>query len=312
MSMTSDIKILRTVAEVRQWRRDLLVKNESVGFVPTMGALHAGHLALVSHSKKENDHTIVSIFVNPAQFAPHEDLDQYPRTFDSDKTKLDELGGVSAIFLPTVKEMYPNGIKLDRSKQVGAFVEVQGLSHQLEGSVRPHFFRGVATVVTKLLNIVQPERLYLGQKDVQQTVVVRRMVTDLHIPTEVRVCPTVRESDGLAMSSRNAYLNEEQWERANVLVQALKAGEEAYLAGSRSKKDIVGAAVAVIGDLMLKSGNGVALEYMSLADPETLQEIDEIPEGGKAIMSGAVRIGNAAKGERVTRIIDNQFLPRDA
>ena len=208
MTVSNTIKILRTVQQVRQWRAQCFLRNESVGFVPTMGALHAGHCSLINQSIKENDKTVVSIFVNPSQFAPHEDLDNYPRTLDHDLQILQTNNNnnnnnnkiVDAVFVPKVSEMYPSGISLDIDKQRGAFVTVHGSSEQLEGITRPQFFRGVATVVTKLLNIVQPTNIYFGQKDAQQCVVIQNLVKDLIINTNVRIMPTLRESNGLAMS----------------------------------------------------------------------------------------------------------------
>ncbi|CAN6667227.1 pantoate--beta-alanine ligase [Trichomonascus vanleenenianus] len=273
-----------------------------------MGALHQGHLNLVSASLKENDSTIVSVFVNPSQFAPGEDLDQYPRTWEKDMDGLmavsDEQSNI-AVFAPTVSEMYPSGISLQKTEQRGAFVEVLGLSEQLEGSIRPHFFRGVATVVTKLLNATTPDKAYFGQKDVQQTVVVKRLVKDLLMPSEIVVIPTAREANGLAMSSRNEYLSEESRKRANILFNALSAGESVFKNSSAdtvSRKDILD----TIHEVLASSDYPVEVEYIALSDKEDLRELDEVAKGSGAIISGAVRLPN--KLGHKTRIIDNLIL----
>lgn len=251
---------------------DAVLVAPTIGFVPTMGALHAGHLALARRARKESDLVVLSIFVNPAQFAPSEDLDKYPRTLDRDLeaiaataepvtdgtngTVLDDKtnghsqdhsdeseyrSAVDVILLPSARELYPTGITQDVSAQRGAFIAVHGLSHQLEGLVRPHFFRGVSTVVHKLLAVVRPTTLYLGQKDVQQCVVVRRMMTDLlwHLDTRLVVGDTVREPDGLAMSSRNVYLSTKDRATAPRLYHALQVAKSAYLAGEARTADDV-------------------------------------------------------------------------
>ncbi|KPV71993.1 uncharacterized protein RHOBADRAFT_39745 [Rhodotorula graminis WP1] len=231
--------ILTSVQALRDWRTARFADNESVGFVPTMGALHQGHLSLVKASLAANTHTIVSIFVNPAQFSPTEDLSTYPRTLESDLAALSLLD-VSALFLPPVDALYPSGITTDVTKQVGAFVEVKGLDAVMEGKSRPGFFRGVATVVLKLFNLVQPTRAYFGQKDIQQALLLRRMLVDLHVPSPLAhnlvILPTFRSrtstSDGagpgLALSSRNAYLSARERPYATVLVDALRAGERVW------------------------------------------------------------------------------------
>ena len=194
------MQVLRTVAEVRAWRKQENVRNEDVGFVPTMGCLHEGHASLIQQSIKDNKFTVVSIFVNPSQFAPTEDLDKYPRTLDADKKLLEELG-VDAVFVPQPKDLYPRGIPLDVSKQVGPFISVLGLSEKLEGKTRPNFFRGVATVVGKLFNIVQPTKAYFGQKDFQQFVVLQNMVKELFFDLELVMMPITRSAtSGLALS----------------------------------------------------------------------------------------------------------------
>ncbi|KAJ3190732.1 hypothetical protein HK101_008428 [Irineochytrium annulatum] len=262
-----------------------------------MGALHEGHLSLAHHARRECDRVVASIFVNPAQFAPTEDLARYPRTFESDVDLLAKMG-VDAVFAPAVQEMYPAGIVLDVSKQTGTFVEVKGKSHQMEGMIRPHFFRGVATVVAKLFNIIQPTTAYFGQKDGQQCAVIRSMVRDLCIPTEIAICETVREPDGLAMSSRNRYLSEEERFVAPVLYKALESARHLYSRGERKAAVLQQAAERVI-----KAESRVALEYVSIANPLSLDEEAEIGKDG-AIMCGAIKVGK-------TRIIDNILLGLD-
>lgn len=307
MTTATEVKTIKTIKELRAWRRDQLLNGKTVGFVPTMGALHQGHITLVENSIRENDSTVVSIFVNPSQFAPHEDLDSYPRTLDDDIRKLSQINSHSPIvlFLPSVSDMYPSGITLDVSKQVGAFVEVKGLSEQLEGASRPQFFRGVATVVTKLLNAVGPEYAYFGQKDIQQVLVVKRMVRDLLMPIEIRVVPIVREDNQLAMSSRNTYLSSEGRESSRVLFKALSTGQELYKSGVHQRADILEAINTVLESFSKPDATGfyVEVEYISLADKTTLKELDTVIPGEGAILSAAVRVPN--KQNTVTRLIDN-------
>lgn len=295
--MTSGIPIFRTVASLRKWRQSL-PHDSTIGFVPTMGALHEGHLSLVTASKAENSHTVVSIFVNPSQFAPHEDLDAYPRTFDHDLSKLGENGGVDALFAPTITEMYPSGITLEVEKQKGAFVSVLGLSEQLEGKTRPNFFRGVATVVTKLFNVVDADRAYFGQKDIQQTVVLKRMVKDLLMRVEIRVLPIIREDTGLAMSSRNVYLGEEVRDNSKKIYESLLQGKKIYEAGEKRAQTIIETVKSGLNDELFK------IDYVSIADKEELQELETINENG-AILSIAVYV---TEGDRTTRLIDNIIL----
>lgn len=304
-------EVFRTVKDLRKWRLEALKSDRTVGLVPTMGALHQGHLDLVERSLADNSSTIVSIFVNPSQFAPHEDLDKYPRTIEADLKALTDTaaGREIKVFMPTVSEMYPSGITLEVNEQRGAFVEVKGLSEQLEGSVRPQFFRGVATVVTKLLNAVSPDKAYFGQKDVQQSVVIQRLVKDLLIPSEIVVVPTAREPSGLAMSSRNAYLSDESREKASVLYKALSAGYDVVKnsQGDTSAKDILDAANNVLRPFT-QSGSDfpVEIEYISLTDRTELKTIDVVPKNSPAILSGAIRVPN--KTNTKTRIIDNVII----
>jgi pantoate--beta-alanine ligase len=257
----------------------------ALGLVPTMGFLHEGHLSLVRRAKAECGTVAVSIFVNPTQFAPHEDFERYPRDMQRDLALLRQ-AGADLVFTPSPAEMYPPGS--------AARIDVGPVARPLEGAVRPGHFDGVATVVAKLFNIVQPTRAYFGQKDAQQTVVIRQMVRDLDMPVEVVVAPTVREADGLAMSSRNSYLTAAQRASAAVLYRALKEAERRYLAGERDAEALRAAMRQVIA-----AEPAAEAEYVSIADPDTLQELDRVAAG--ALASLAVRLGT-------TRLIDNLVL----
>src|SRR5580658_9576327 len=220
------MEILRTVAELREWSR--LERNDggnTIGLVPTMGALHAGHASLIRAAKNSVGFVAVSIFVNPTQFGPHEDFARYPRTFDAD-CKLAEAEGADVVFAPSVEELYPNG--------AATFVEVAGLSHRLDGASRPGHFRGVATVVAKLLIAAEPDQAFFGQKDAAQVAVVRRMVLDLRLATHIVVCPIVREADGLALSSRNIYLSAPERARSLTLSRAVHAAQALFASGERT------------------------------------------------------------------------------
>lgn len=277
-----------------------------------MGALHLGHCHLVKHSLAKNDRTIVSIFVNPSQFAPHEDLDAYPRALERDLSLLAATfpeKGVDAVFVPKVLEMYPSGIVLDVEKQKGAFVNVKGCSEQLEGAQRPAFFRGVATVVAKLLNVVTPENIYFGQKDAQQCVVVKNMVKDLLINTEVNVLPTLREPNGLAMLSRNEYLTQKTKDECAIIFRGLCAGKDFYTKKTFSgdgqpveSKDIL-KEIQKIYDTMPQS---YKVEYVAISHPETLEDLHEVKPDVGATISTAVRVPRAGGGE--ARLIDNVQL----
>ena len=257
-----------------------------LGLVPTMGCLHAGHLSLVAQARQENGATAVSIFVNPTQFGPREDFARYPRDMERDLHLLAE-AKVDLVFAPTVSTMYPEGF--------GTYVVLPAADEVLEGSARPDHFRGVATVVCKLLNIVQPTRAYFGQKDAQQTVVVRQMIRDLNLPTSIVVAPTVREADGLALSSRNTYLSAEQRATAPVLYRALEAARQHYAAGERAGEALRQTIRAVLASAPL-----VGLEYVSVADPLTLRELVAVGRDG-ALLSLAARLGSV-------RLIDNLLL----
>lgn len=275
--------ILKTPAEMRAWRR---AHPGSLGLTPTMGYLHDGHLALVRRSLAENEAAAASIFVNPTQFGPNEDLDRYPRDEEGDLRALRELG-VAAVYLPSVEDVYPEGYQ--------TYVTVEGLSQGLEGASRPVHFRGVATVVTKLLNTVQPDRAYFGKKDAQQLRVIRRLVRDLDLPVEIVACDTVREADGLAMSSRNAYLSPEQRAAAVVLSRALHGAEERFRDGVWEAEALrTGVRAALAAEPLAE------LDYVSIADSETLAEIEGEVQG-TALLSMAVRFGPV-------RLIDNVTL----
>jgi pantoate--beta-alanine ligase len=258
----------------------------ALGLVPTMGYLHEGHLSLVRQARAECGAAAVSIFVNPTQFGPKEDFTRYPRDMERD-LRLLEAEGVDLVFAPPTEAMYPPGF--------GTYVALPEADEVLEGAARPGHFRGVATVVCKLLNIVQPTRAYFGQKDAQQTVVVRQMVRDLDMPVAVVVAPTVREPDGLAMSSRNTYLSPEQRAAAPVLFRALQAARARFAAGERGGEALRRAMAAVLAEEPLGRP-----EYVSAADPLTLRELDEAGPRG-VLLSMAVRFG-------AVRLIDNLLL----
>lgn len=310
MTVSRTPKILRTVAQVRQWRQALLQNNnQTVGFIPSMGALHSGHLSLIQSSLNENDKTIISIFVNPSQFAPHEDLDNYPRTLDSDIKLINDtfkIKSVDAVFVPKISEMYPSGITLDINKQRGAFINVLGCSEQLEGITRPNFFRGVATVVTKLINIVQPTNIYFGQKDAQQCIVIKNLVKDLLIPTNVKILPTLREENGLAMSSRNQYLSKDMKQRSSLIYKGLSQGEKYYELnknqGKVNSNDILNEIKSII-----ESDKDFDIEYISINHPETLDELEFVEPGIGALVSTAVKVPKENSNE-MARLIDNIIL----
>jgi pantoate--beta-alanine ligase len=256
-----------------------------MGLVPTMGYLHEGHLSLVRRAREECDHVVVSIFVNPTQFGPREDLSKYPRDLDRDLSLLEPLG-VDLVWMPTAESMYPPGYQ--------TWVEVEGITRPLEGSMRPGHFRGVTTVVAKLFNAVQPHKAYFGQKDAQQAAVIRQMTRDLNFPIEIVVCPIVREPDGLAMSSRNVYLDPEQRKAATVLSRSLRAAKEAYEKGERDAEKLRGKMKEVLAGEPLAD-----VQYVSCADYDTLEELETVT--GKALLSMAVFMGK-------TRLIDNVVL----
>ncbi len=265
--------------------QSLRAEGKSIGFVPTMGFLHDGHLSLMHAARQENDSVVASIFVNPTQFGPQEDFDRYPRDRDGDLKKC-EAAGVDVLFLPEAPEMYPEG--------VAVFVTVEQLSDVLEGAIRPGHFRGVATVVAKLFNIVQPHRAYFGRKDYQQCAVIRAMVRGLNLAVSVVVLPTVRERDGLAMSSRNVYLGKDERSAATVLWRALQEAEGLVRAGERSAERIQQAMRRI-----LEREQAVTVEYAVVSDAETLAPVSSVRAGTVALL--AVRLGRI-------RLIDNHPL----
>ncbi len=280
------MKVVQTIPELHAVRVTL---PEPVGFVPTMGFLHEGHLSLVRAARAACASVVVSIFVNPTQFGPNEDFAAYPRDLARDLALLEPLG-VDLVWAPQVEDLYPPAFQ--------TWVVVEELTRPLEGAMRPGHFRGVTTVVAKLFNAVQPQRAYFGQKDAQQATVIRRMVFDLNYPIEIIVCPTVREPDGLAMSSRNTYLSPGERQAATVLFRALSAAQQAYRSGERRADQL-----RQIMQAILASEPLARPQYVSCADPETLQEIEgEVVSG--ALLSMAVFIGR-------TRLIDNLLLTEE-
>jgi pantoate--beta-alanine ligase len=276
------MQVARSIAGMKKLRREC---TGSVGLVPTMGYLHEGHLQLAMQAKSENAVAIATIFVNPTQFGPGEDFKSYPRDLDRDLSLLEKVS-TDIVFVPPDQEMYP--------ADYDTRVEVSGITAKLEGKSRPTHFQGVTTVCNKLFNIIQPDRAYFGQKDAQQVIVIQKMISDLNMNLEVIVCPTVRESDGLAMSSRNTYLTKEERISAVVLYKSLCSAKDMYDNGERDAAKIRQA----MRDLI--SGEPAAkIDYISIADASTLDEEDII--GGKALVSLAVRIGKP-------RLIDNIFL----
>lgn len=259
----------------------------TVGVIPTMGALHGGHRSLVDEARAEHDSIIVTIFINPMQFAPGEDLAAYPRDLPGD-LKLLEAAGVDLVFTPTPDLMYPPGYQ--------TYVEVETITEGLEGSHRPGHFRGVATVVSKLFHLTMPDTAYFGQKDAQQVAVIRRMVDDLNFPLNIAIVPTIREADGLAMSSRNTYLTPEQRAAAPVLYQALQAAGTAYASGERQP-----AILQTIMRQTLAHEPQAVIDYVSIDDAQTLHPVNQ-PTDKPILLSMAVKIGH-------TRLIDNGLLP---
>ena len=280
----TNLRICREIGETHGICRAIRQNDLCLGLVPTMGALHEGHLSLMRAAKVKCEMVAVSIFVNPTQFGPTEDLAKYPRTFERD-CQLLEREGVDIVFAPSVEEMYPKG-------EV-TWVTVEGLSEKLDGKSRPGHFRGVTTVVSKLLHIVEPDVAFFGQKDAAQLAVIRRMVRDLNIPVEIVACPIVREPDGLAMSSRNAYLNAEDRRRALVLQRSLRRVEEEFRKGERKATQLGAIAKDVFAE------EPVRLDYFEIVDPDTLDPVEKIL--GPALVAVAAYVGP-------TRLIDNTLL----
>lgn len=284
------MQILKTVAELRAWSRAARQAGKSVGLVPTMGALHAGHRSLVQRARAENAAVAVSIFVNPTQFGPNEDFSRYPRTFAEDAAML-AAEGVDVLFAPDPAEIYKPGAT--------TFVEVEGLSGRLDGASRPGHFRGVATVVAKLFVAGEPDRAYFGQKDAAQVAVLRRMTADLDLPVELVVCPIVREPDGLAMSSRNRYLSAAERVQALVLRRALEAVELAFAGGERSAGRLMDLAHA---EFALEPA--ARIDYIAAVDWATLLPVENAAPG--TLFAVAAWFGPEATG--TTRLIDNTIL----
>jgi len=280
------MRIIHEISEMQTASRVAREQGRTIGFVPTMGALHEGHLSLVRQARKRASLVVVSIFVNPLQFGPSEDFERYPRTLEEDCTKL-EPEGVELVFAPSTAAMYPSGAT--------TVVYVEGLSERLDGSSRPGHFRGVSTVVAKLFHIVQPDCAVFGQKDAAQVAVLRRMVRDLNMPVEMIIAPTVREPDGLALSSRNAYLSAEERRQALVLRRALARIEELAQAGEARAERLRAEALVV-----LASEPAAKLDYLELVHPETLAPVADLTQG--ALAAVAAFLGS-------TRLIDNIVLP---
>lgn len=276
------MKVIEKIDEMKRLRQQLA---EPVGLVPTMGYLHEGHLALVRRARADNTSAVVSIFVNPTQFGPQEDLDSYPRDIQRDLALLQK-EKTDVVFIPSVDEMYPS--------QFGSWVEAGKVAERLEGASRPGHFRGVTTVVAKLFNIIQPAKAYFGQKDAQQAIVIRKMVSDLNMNLEIVTVPTVREPDGLAMSSRNTYLNPQERRAALVLYQALSLAQQLWSQGETDAGKLRRQIIDLIRRELLAK-----IDYISIANAETLDELDRVSP--PALVSLAVRIGK-------TRLIDNVVL----
>ncbi|HHV98540.1 MAG TPA: pantoate--beta-alanine ligase [Clostridiaceae bacterium] len=279
------MKIVKTIKEIREIVLQQQKKGRTIGLVPTMGYLHKGHLSLVEAARRNNDFIVMSIFVNPTQFGQNEDYDKYPRDLERD-ARLAEDAGVDVIFSPEVKEMYPEGYK--------TYVNVEGITEILCGKSRPGHFRGVTTIVCKLFNIVKPDRAYFGQKDAQQAAVIKKMVSDLNLDLEIVTCPIVREEDGLAMSSRNVYLDEQQRKSALILSKALFEAQRQVLEGERNKQKIRDNILK-----MLHTEKTAEVDYVEIVNADTLEEIEEIK--GKVLIALAVRFGT-------TRLIDNVIV----
>lgn len=276
------MEIIRIPRVMREVSKNLRQRNKSIGFVPTMGALHEGHLSLIRRAKEENEVTVVSIFVNPIQFAEGEDYECYPRPIERDKELLKSIG-IDYLFLPDEGSLYPQGF--------ATYVEVEGLSDKLCGKFRPGHFRGVATVVCKLFNIVRPTRAYFGQKDYQQLLIIKRMVEDLNFDVDIVECPTVRDIDGVALSSRNLYLNQQQREAAGVIFRSLKEGERLLKEGFSPDS------VSLEMKKILQSEPLITeIQYAGVFDSKTLNECSE--RKSEYLLAVAVKIGN-------TRLIDN-------
>src|SRR3989339_564226 len=286
MKMPTEVKIIRSPRSMQDICLKLRARGKTVGLVPTMGALHAGHMSLIARARRENDVVVVSIFVNPVQFGPSEDYLKYPRPFSID-TGLCRAAGVDMLFAPGAVAMYPKGHK--------TFVNVEEMSNVLCGASRPGHFRGVATVVSKLFNIVLPSKAYFGEKDFQQLAVIKKMARDLNMPVKIVPCPTVRESSGLAFSSRNSYLSPSERGQAAKISQALSLGRRLFHKNKITNSARIISSVTAV----LKTIPGVRIGYVKICDPATLEDIHTAH--ARAILALALHIGN-------TRLIDNSIL----
>lgn len=282
------MELIRIPKIMREITKNLRLKNKLIGLVPTMGALHEGHISLIKTAKEENEITVVSIFINPIQFSKGEDYDKYPRKVEKDKEILRSLE-IDYLFLPDENSLYPEGYS--------TYVNVEGLGDKLCGRFRPGHFRGVATVVCKLFNIVRPHRAYFGQKDYQQTLIIKRMVEDLNFDIEVVVCPTIRESDGLAMSSRNVYLNERERKAATLIYRSLKEGERLLKEGLKPSQVNLEIKKILQSEPLVKE-----IQYAGVFDPFSLDELKE--RQNKCLIAVAIKIGE-------TRLIDNILVDLD-
>ncbi len=282
------MEIIRTISWMSQVARESRVKERIVGLVPTMGALHEGHFSLIRAAQSDCSPVVVSIFVNPKQFGPSEDFQKYPRAFEADRAALENLG-VDYLFAPTPEEMYPRGFRTT--------VAVEGLSEKLEGRSRPGHFQGVTTVVLKLLEIVQPNRAYFGRKDAQQARIIRQMVLDLNLGTQIVVRPILREPDGLALSSRNVYLNADERRAATALYRSLEAARREITSGERNPALLLAALRRVID-----AEPAVALDYAEIVDAETLEPVVNLR--GECLILLAAKVGK-------TRLIDNALIEQD-
>lgn len=276
------MKVFHKISTISKEIMRLKKKDRRIGFVPTMGYLHEGHLSLLDKARKDTDVVVVSIYVNPTQFGPREDFKKYPRDLKRD-LKLCSSAGVDIVFIPDDTQMYPGGYI--------TYVEPERLTYKLCGASRPGHFRGVATIVTKLFNIIQPDIAYFGQKDVQQAIIIQRMVRDLNFPIKIKVMPIIREKDGLAMSSRNTYLNSSERKEATVLYKALCKAEELISSGEKKSKKIKAAMRDII-----EEAKDARIDYISMVDLENLEDVEEVC--GKVLIALAVWIGK-------TRLIDN-------
>lgn len=279
------MRVIEKISDLKAVIRSQKLAGKTIGFVPTMGYLHEGHISLVKASREENDYTIMSIFVNPTQFGPNEDFEKYPRDMERD-TRMAEEAGVDIIFAPTKDEMYP-----DRYK---TYVEVEDITSVLCGKTRPGHFKGVTTVVAKLFNIVEPDKAYFGQKDAQQVIVIKKMARDLNMNLEVVTCPIIRECDGLAMSSRNTYLSSEERKAAVILSKSLFEAQDLIKKGERDAAELV----KYISE-KISTVDFAKIDYIEITDAENLEKADVI--SGKVLIALAVRFGK-------TRLIDNVVM----